>query len=418
MPLMLQRFLFLILLFSSVSNAQIIEKIEPYNIKTIQFRGATDQSELPIIRLGQRLSLSFDDINSTEEDYYYRISHHNFDWTESDLSKGEFLDGFDDVRIETYENSLNSLQLYSHYYLDIPNRETRGIRKSGNYLISIYNYDGDLVFTRKFMVVEEEVGVGVEIRRSRDLRYVESRQSVNFSINSKERVLINPNQSIKTLVIQNGNLKTAISNLKPQYTMGTELIYRYDQESSFWAGNEYLNFDSKEARVSNVGIRKIELNDLFDHYLYTQLSRADRPYTYYPDINGNFVVRSFNAQNSDIEAEYIRMHFALQYYEDIGDKEIHIYGNFNNWTIDESTYMKYDERTDTFTNTRLFKQGFYNYKYVLVDRDGSIDEGAICGNFWQTENNYTVLVYYRGPGERYDRIIGLGKGNSSVITNN
>lgn len=411
-------FILVFLLVVSFAHAQIIEKIEPYYIRTIQFQGNTEQSELPIIKLGQRLSLSFDDINGTEEDYYYKITHHNFDWTESDLSKGEFLDGFDDVRIENYLNSLNTLQIFSHYTLTIPNRETRGLRKSGNYLISIYNYDGDLVFTRKFMVVEEQVGVGVEIRRARDLRYIESKQSVNFFIDSKDGFLINPNQSVKTLILQNSNIKTAISGLKPQYTMGSQLIYRYDAESSFWAGNEFLNFDSKESRVANLGIRRVELNDLFDHYLYTQLSRADRPYTYNPDINGNFVVRAFNAQNPAIEAEYIRMHFALQYYEDIGDKEIHIYGNFNNWTIDESTYMRYDEKTDTYRNSRLFKQGFYNYKYVLVDRDGSIDEGAISGNFWQTENDYTVLVYYRGPGERYDRIIGIGRANSSVITNN
>lgn len=399
-------------------NAQIVEKVEPYFIRTVQFKGNTQQSQLPIINLGQRLVLSFDDINGNEEDYYYKITHHNFDWSESDLSKGEYLDGFDDVRIETYENSLNTLQLYSHYSLAIPNRETRGVRKSGNYLISIYNDEGQLVFTRKFMVVEDQVGVGVEIKRSRDFKYIDSKQSVQFTINSNNQPLINPKQSVKTLVLQNSNLKTAITDLKPQYTLGSELIYRYDQRSSFWAGNEFFNFDTKEARVANNGIRYIEQNDLFDHYLYTKLSRADKPYTYYPDINGNFVVRALYTENQAIEAEYIRMHFALKYYEDIGDKEIHIYGNFNNWTIDESTYMKYDEETDTFRNTRLFKQGFYNYRFVVVDRDGSIDQGAIGGNFWQTENDYTVLVYYRGPGERYDRIIGMGKGNSSIITNN
>tara|TARA_R100001132_G_scaffold27147_2_gene31030 strand:- start:510 stop:1763 length:1254 start_codon:yes stop_codon:yes gene_type:complete len=417
---MLQKTLLVLFTLGFITNvkSQIFEKIEPYYIRTIQFTGNTQQSQLPIIRLGERLTLTFDDINGNEEDYYYKITHHNFDWSKSDLSKGEYLDGFDDVRIETYENSLNSLQLYSHYILSFPNRETRGVTKSGNYLLSIYNDDGVLMFTRKFMVVEEQVAVGVEIKRSRNLKFIDTKQSVQFSINSKDQLLINPNQSLHTLVLQNSNLKTAITNLKPQYTMGSELIYRYDQESSFWAGNEFYNFDSKEARAANNGIRRIELTDLFEHYLYTNLSRADRPYTYYPDINGNFVVRQFSAENSDIEAEYIRMHFALQYYEDIGDKELHIYGNFNNWTIDESTYMRYDEETDTYRNTRLFKQGFYNYRYVLVDRDGSIDQGAIDGNFWQTENDYTVLVYYRGPGQRYDKIIGMGKGNSTIITNN
>ncbi|MAO08787.1 MAG: DUF5103 domain-containing protein, partial [Alteromonas sp.] len=354
---MFQKFLLSIFFsfFILSTFGQVTEKIEPYYIRTIQFKGNTAQSQLPIIRLGETLQLSFDDINGNEEDYYYKITHHNFDWSESDLSKGEYLDGFDDVRIETYENSLNSLQLYSHYTLTIPNRETRGLKKSGNYMISFYNYDGILVFTRKFMVVENVVNIGVEIKRSRNLNFIDSKQNVQFTINSGENLLINPNENLKTLVLQNSNIKTAITDLKPQYTLGSELIYRYDQESSFWAGNEYQNFDSKEARVASNGIRYIELNDLFDHYLNTRLSRAERPYTYYPDINGNFVVRALYTDNQNIEAEYIRTHFALKYYEDIGDKEIHIYGNFNNWTIDESTYMRYDEETDTFRNTRLFK---------------------------------------------------------------
>ncbi len=403
-------------------QAQIIEKVEPEYIRTIQFRGNSQFSQLPVIRLGERLQLSFDDINGTEEDYYYVITHHNFDWSESDLSKGEYMDGFDDVRIETYENSLNSLQLYSHYTLTIPNRETRRLKKSGNYLLSVYDYDGELVFTRKFMIMEQEVKVAVEVKRSRDIQYIDTKQSVQFTIDSPERILINPKQNVKTLVLQNSNLKNAITNLKPQYTIGSELIYRYDQESAFWAGNEFLNFDSKEVRGANNTIRRIELTDLFEHYLFTKLSRADRPYTYFPDINGNFVVRTFGIdedRNPNIEAEYIRMHFTLQYYEDIGDKEIHIYGSFNDWCIDESTYMKYDSASDSYKNTRLFKQGFYNYKYVLVNRDGSIDHpDAISGNFWQTENEYTVLVYYRGPGERFDRVIGYGKASSVNINNN
>ncbi|MDC8003263.1 DUF5103 domain-containing protein [Aureisphaera galaxeae] len=403
------------------TQAQIVEKIEPEYIRTIQFRGNSQFSQLPIIRLGESLQLSFDDINGDEEDYYYVITHHDFDWSESDLSKGEYMDGFDDVRIETYENSLNSLQLYSHYTLTIPNRETRRLKKSGNYLLSVFDYDGELVFTRKFMIMEQEVKVAVEVKRSRDIQYIDTKQSVQFTIDSPTRPLINPKQNVKTLVLQNSNLKTAITDLKPQYTIGSELIYRYDQESAFWGGNEFLNFDSKEVRGANNTIRRIELTDLFEHYLFTRLSRADRPYTYFPDINGNFVVRTFGIdsdRNPNIEAEYIRMHFNLQYYEDIGDKEIHIYGNFNNWCIDESTYMKYNPETDSYQNTRLFKQGFYNYRFALVDRDGSVDQGAIGGNFWQTENDYTVIVFYRGPGERFDRVIGYGRANSELISNN
>lgn len=407
-----------ILLLNPVIYGQADEIPAPEYIRTIQFRGSTSQSQLPVIRLGERLRLSFDALNGNEDDFYYKITHHNFDWSESDLSKGEYLVGFDDVRIETYENSLNTLQIFSHYFLDIPNRETRAINKSGNYLISIYDDDGNIVFSRKFMVIENLVGVAAEVRRSRDLNFIREKQSVNFSINSPTLTLINPKQTVKVLLMQNSNLKTAITNLKPQYTIGTELIYRYDQESSFWGGNEFLNFDNKDVRAANNGVRKVDLRDLYENYLFTDISRKDRPYTFNPDINGNFVVRNINAPDPTIEAEYVVMHFGLQYFEDIGDKEIHIYGNFNNWTIDGSTYMSYDEISDSYRLSRLFKQGFYNYKYVLVDRDGSVDEGAISGNFWQTENDYTILVYYRELGGRFDRIIGMGLANSSNITNN
>ena len=411
-----------LLLFSflSISSvfAQIHEKIEPTYISTIQFRGATDQSQLPIIRLGERLQLSFDALNGNEADFYYKITHHNFDWTPSDLSKSEYLDGFDDVRITNYENSLNTLQIYSHYTLTIPNRDTRRILKSGNYLLSIYNSDSELIFTRKFMVIENIVSVPVEIKRSRDLRNIEQKQVVQFSVNSPSLLLTNPKQTVKTLVLQNSNLKTGITNLVPQYTMGNDLIYKYDKEASFGGGNEYLSFDNKDVRAASNGVRSVSLTDVYENFLFTNTPRYNKPYTYNPDINGNFVVRNVDAQNQDIEAEYVRMHFALQYYDDLGDKELHVYGNFNNWTIDGSTYMEYDPKSDVFRNERLFKQGFYNYKFVVVNRDGSIDEGAVSGDFWQTENEYTVLVYFRDLGARYDRIIGVGSANSINISNN
>ena len=412
--------LFFLFLFQiPVGHAQVEETIEPEYIRTIQFKGASAQSRLPIIELGQKLQLSFDDIIGNEADYFYTIAHFNFDWTPSDLSKGEYLDGFDDVRIETYENSFNTLQLYSNYKLSIPNRETRAIKKSGNYLLRIFNDDGEIVFSRKFMVLERVLSVEVEIKRSRIIKNIDQQQVVQFKINSPNLLLINPKQNVKTLVLQNNNLKTAITNLKPLYTIGSELIYKYDQEAAFWGGNEFLFFDNKDLRSSTNGVRYVELNELYENFLFTNIDRSTRPYTYNPDINGNFQVRNLYAsQNQNIEADYVLMHFNLQHYGSLGDKEIHIYGNFNNWTIDQTTYMRYNEKTDTYQNARLFKQGFYNYKYVMVNRDGSIEQGPISGNFWETENQYTVLVYYRAPGSRFDRLLGKGSANSSKISNN
>lgn len=411
-------FIFLIITSDICFAQSSVRKTTNSNhIRTIELYTDAEFSGIPILKLGQPFKITFDDINGDESDYYYRISHHNFDWTPSFLNKNEYLDGFDEIRIVNYENSFNTLQMYSHYNLSIPNEDTRGLKVSGNYLIEIYDDDDEVVFSRKFIVYESIASIKVNIKRSRNLKYIDTKQSVQFEINSSNLILRNPKQTVKTLVMQNNDIKNAITNLVPLYTISNSLIYKYDQESSFFGGNEFLFFDSKDIRSSNVSIRGTELKDIYHNYLYPNLVRANRNYTYNPDINGNFVVRNLDAEDNTTGADYVWMHFSLECYEPLEGGEIHLYGNFNNYTLDDSTLLRYNKENGLYYTKRLFKQGFYNYKYVLLKPDGTIDMGFISGNFDETENEYTVIPYYRAPGGRYDRAIGKGIGNSSVITN-
>ena len=405
-----------LLVYGSIFS-QIEEINPPDYINTITFRGSTNESQLPILKLGQAFLLEFDALNGEEADFYYKIEHYNFDWTPSQLSKSEYLSGFDNQRIRDYENSFNTYQLYSHYSLQIPNTQTRGLLKSGNYLISIYDDYDDLVFTRKFMIYEDNVSVAVDIKRSRDVSVINDKQSVDFTISSSSINFTNPAETVKTMVIQNNNLHTAITNLKPQYTLGNQLIYRYTTESSFWAGNEYLYFENKDVRAANVGVQFVDLRDIYHNFLFVNTERASRPYTYNPDINGNFLVTALDTDNANIEADYTMMHFALQYEPLPLDTSIYVYGNFNNYALNENNKMIFDPESETYKTQFKLKQGFYNYKYVVVNEKGEIDEGKIGGNFYQTENNYKVLVYYRDLGGRYDKFIGYGEGSSVNISN-
>ncbi|WP_459210632.1 type IX secretion system plug protein [Aquimarina rhabdastrellae] len=400
------------------SQGAVQETTPPDYIKTVQLFGENDFSETPVIPLGSPIKLNFDDINGDEADYYYKITHYNFDWTPSILSKNEYLNGFDDIRIINYENSFNALQLYSNYTLTIPNEDTQGIRVSGNYLLEIYNDDDELVFSRKFIVYKPLVNVKVYIKRSRDLAFINSKQSVQFEIKSPNKILRNPQRTVKTLVVQNNDFNHAITNLIPQYTIANDLIYRYDQEASFWGGNEFLFFDNKEIRSSTVNINHVQLKDIYHNYLYTDITRANRKYTYAPDINGRFQIRNLRAEDNNIEADYAWMHFTLECYENLGDKEIHLYGAFNNYVIDDSTRLNYNKDKGIFELSYLFKQGFYNYRYVVYDpATGSISPNIVSGDFDETENEYTVIVYYRTPGGRYDEVIGKGVTSSRIITN-
>jgi len=387
----------------------------PDYIKTIIFKSNTDQSELPVLKLNERLELTFDVLNSEEADFYYEIEHFNFDWTPSRVIKAQYLDGFDNLRIQEYQNSFNTYQIYSHYRLQIPNAQTQ-LRLSGNYMLKIYDEYGDLMFSRKFMVYEDQVQVGVAIKRSRNVKYIAQKQSVDIRVVSPNMAIRNPEQTIKTLVVQNNNLNTAISDLKPQYMLGNELRYNYKDESSFWGGNEYFFFDNKDERSANMGVQFIDLKEIYHSYLFANIPRFDRPYTYNPDINGNFLITAIDVEDVSNEADYLVVHFALQHPE-FFDKDVYVYGGFNNYALNEDNKMTFNSRSGFYETAITLKQGFYNYKYVTVDNNGNLDEGGISGNFDQTENNYKVLIYYRDFGARYDKIIGFGEGSSTLITN-
>jgi hypothetical protein len=417
------RFIFIFLFIAGFQlSAQVYETLPPSNIHTVRFLGERAEfSGTPIIRLGESLTLTFDDLNASEADYYYVIEHYDFDWTPSRLTKNEYLEGFDNIRILDYTNSFGTLQSYTHYELRIPNKSTEGLKVSGNYLLKILNDDEEIVFSRKFIVYENAVPVAVSIKRARDLKYIDTRQSVNFSVGvndgAKGFIFRNPEKTVKTMLIQNNDLHSAITDLKPQYTIGNQLVYRYDAESSFWGGNEYLAFDSKDLRAATLSTRRVELIDIYHHYLYTDGVRKYEPYTYNPDINGHFVVTASQGQNDAVEAEYIWVHFALACSEDLNGGDLYLYGNFNNFALDETNKLTFNEESGFYEGKRLFKQGFYNYKYILLNPDGSVNDGIISGDFDETENQYTVVVYYCELGGRYDRVVGAGSANSRNITN-
>lgn len=408
--------LFIITLFVPlILTAQVQEVDPPMDIKTISLGVVDNASGLAIINLNDRLVLEFDVLNNLEEDFYYVIEHFDSDWNPSQLMKTEYLAGMDNLRIVDYVNSFNTYQIYSHYRLQIPNRQTR-LRVSGNYIIKIFDDYDDLVFSRKFMVVEPMANVAVQIRRSRDVALINETQSVDFNVTPTNSNFNNPLETIKTTVLQNNNLKTAVHGLKPQYIMGNQLVYRYTNASLFWGGNEYLFFENKDIRATNLGIQYIDLQDLYHSYLYTNIERSRLKYTFNPDINGGFKVTVLDREDPRIEADYTYVHFSLSARE-FTDATVYVYGGFNNFSTSKENEMAFNPKKGVYEAKLLMKQGFYNYKYVIVDKENTLHEGAISGNFDETENNYKVLVYYRDLGARYDKLIGLGEANSIQMTN-
>lgn len=396
--------------------AQEKEIIPPYNIKTVTFL-QNNQNVIPIFNLNDTFQFEFDDLYGDEANYFYTITHCDYDWKPSQLSKAEYIDGFDDQRIQNYLNSFNTLQLYSHYRLSFPNKFTR-FRVSGNYIIKILNDNKDVVFSRKFILCEELVSVPMQVKRARNVNQINYKQNLDFSIKSQNIQFQNPLQNVKVLLMQNGQFNGAITNVKPMYTIGNDLIYKYDTETQFWAGNEFLYFDNKDIRGANNSISRIDAKEIYNSYLYTNNARANVPYTFFPDVNGNFVVRNLNAEDSSVEADYSWVFFTLSAPAYYGKDDIYITGMFNNYALTPEYKMDYNKDKGVYEKALMVKQGFVNYQYTIANKNGKIDnENAVDGNFYQTENNYFAIVYYRENGQRYDRVIGKGIATSVDIIN-
>jgi hypothetical protein len=397
--------------------AQEREVIPPYHIKTITFVQA-NQNVFPMIKLGDNFQFQFDDLHGTEDNYYYKLTHCDYNWKQSQLSINEYITGFNEQRIINYTNSVNTLQVYSHYILSFPNQFT-SIKVSGNYVLSILNEDREVVFSRKFIVYESLVSVPIQVKRAREVKYVEQKHNLDFAIKSATITFQRPLEQVKVLLMQNAKFSDAIYNIKPQYTIGNDLIYKYDKETQFWSGNEYLYFENKIIRAANNTISRVDTNTgLYNCLLYTNQARANQPYTYFPDINGNFLVNNIGVENNAIESAYAWIYFSLSAPSYFGKNPLYITGMFNNNTFTEENKMDYNAKKGVFEKAIMIKQGFTNYGYTILKPNGTLEEeNAIDGNFYQTENQYDALIYYRENNQRYDRIIGRGTANSIDIIN-
>lgn len=390
------------------------EKPPPDHINTVIIHAEQEMENIPIVELGKAFTLRFDDLNANEAYYYYTIQHANSDWSPTDLFKSEYLDGFDDIRIRTMSNSSATLQGYTHYTLTLPNRDTR-IVKSGNYLISIHDESNKLVFSRRFVVFEKNANVQVGVFRLRSLDGIDTTQRVEIGVRTNNLNARQPEEEILVWVLQNYKWASAKKLTKPDYIMNQTLRYEYGDALLFEGGNEYFFFDTKDQRSTGGNVAFIRRDELYQTILYPNFVRNENVYTHAPDINGNFSVQTTEGYNPNIDADYTLVTFSLR--TSARGYGFYVSGMFNNHQPQESHQLVYSPTNKLYHVTIPLKQGIYNYKFIATAPTGELLENAVSGSHWETENDYLALVYFRKFGERYDRLVGIGIGNSTQIQN-
>ena len=393
-------------------------------IKTVQLYKEGWNLSYPIIKLGgnEKLIFSFDLIGNLAETYYYTFIHCDKDWKKSDIFPNEYLDGYAENPIEDYQTSFNTTIGYIHYKLSFPNDKVT-LSLSGNYILEVYHPDKpeEPVITQRFIVTEDAVKIDLNAHRPQMTKDNNTSQQVDFTINHAGLGITDPYRNVYAFILQNGRWDNCKKNLKPDFYGNNELKYNsLSDKNIFQGGNEYRYFDIKSIRYQTEFVKKIDyVIPNYNVYLYPSENREYKPYFYWKDFNGKYFIAFQEGQKPDIDADYVYVYFTLPSGKKISGGNIYVSGALNNWSFDKNNLMTYNAERSEYECTMLLKQGWYNYEYVFL-KNGTTDGTATLfeGSHYETENDYIVLVYYRNPHDRYDRVIGTFIGNTlNKLTN-
>lgn len=375
---------------------------------------------VPIINLGstESLKLSFDMLDPQNEFLNYSLIHCDRNWMPSDLQPMDYVNGNTMGEITDFKFSTNTYQTYTHYSLNFPTDEM-AITKSGNYILKVFrNFDEeDILLTRRFMVVDIQTKISTSIRSATVPEYRFSHQEVDFSVNYLGFDIPNPFLDVHVTILQNNSWNNAIKNLKPQFVNNNELSFNYENENLMPGTNEFRFFDIRSLRFFSNNVIKKYIDSIQNVVLRPEESKAYLNYVRWIDYNGKRDIFNSDGMNLVEDGDYALVHFNFKSnnLQDMGD--VFVYGELTDWQLKDKFKMTYSSELNMYTCPVLLKQSYYNYHFVLRDKQGNIDYTFTEGNHQETENDYTILVYHKNVFYGYDEIIGLASRNSNTLKN-
>jgi len=378
-------------------------------VKTLQVSVMDNPLSAPVIELesDRWIEISFDLLKPEPQVYTYTITHCNADWNPSQLFQSEFMNGFQNRIIEDYAVSFNTTMNYVNYRLTFPNEDVY-LKVSGNYVVQVFPQNSDKpILNACFSVVEPVTPISVQVTSQTDKGMNNYYQQVNFSVSYGNEVKT-PTQDLKIYVQQNNRIDNEAVLVKPLIIQGNRLVFEHNPALIFEAGNEYRSFEMITHQYAGLNIEAIEYHAPYYHtILRPDLIRSQRPYSFMEDINGGFVVRSLSGIDYSYEADYRIVHFYLPCEKPFTDN-VFILGELFNNLLDARSQMEYSITDKGYVKSVILKEGYYNYLYVTrKDEQSPASAATVEGNFYQAENEYRVMVYFRPPGGRYDRLIGV-----------
>lgn len=409
-------FLFCLMGFITFAQDEIIYK--PY-ISTLQLFQYGNQQGLPIYTLnsGDQVELGFDDLEGSLKNYYYTYVLCDYNWQPVNLNPFDYIKGFTVNRISTYRYSSIAFTRYTHYQAILPDRNAALPTRSGNYLLKVF-LDGDTskrVFSKRMLVLDPKVTIAAEVVQPFTPQVFTTHQKLKFSASIKGINSFSAAQQVKAVIMQNNRWDNAQKNIAPTFVRGNILEYNSENIAIFEGGKEWRWLDLRSFRLQSDRIEKATYkNTSTDIYLKPDADRRAQRYVYFPDYNGMYNIATYETINPLWQGDYATVYFSYVPPDGIAyaSQDLYLVGGFTGYDFSDKWKLSYNSELKLYETKAFLKQGYYNYEYALKDRSEPATITQLEGNYWETENSYTILIYYKSFTDRSDQLIGVSQVNS------
>lgn len=404
--------LHIFLLINFCVSAQVADSIYKRNIKTVRLHNYGDQLSIPILNLNtnDQVELHFDDTQGDVKYYYYTFQICDRDWRPINLSQFDYLKGFTQMRINNYRFSSIAFTKYTHYQAIIPDKNSYPIR-SGNYLLKVF-LDGDtskVAFTKRLLVVDNKSTISARVTQPFSPQYFRTHQRLEFNVDVKGLNAFSAPQQVKVVVLQNYRWDNAAANIAPTFVRGNSLEYNVENNLIFPAGKEWRWLDLRDFHLQSDRVKSAEYKkNSTEIFVKTDHERSTERYIYYRDLNGMYTIETTQSINPFWQSDYATVHFCFlpQDSTPYTGKDVYLFGQLTNYAYTDSTKMQFNPEKGVYETHLFLKQGYYSYTYIVADKNNFANRYEVDGNYFETENTYTILVYYKAFNDRSDQLIG------------
>lgn len=379
------------------------------DIKTVTLYRNGVELEAPVLRMSgnDRLMLSFDKLSPQPSSYRYRIMHCDMDWRRDGLEPYDFISGFEEGSIDNHNPSFTTLTDYVHYYQLIPSQYSRFLA-SGNYALEVYDQDmpDSVVLVRRFRVYEDEAAVTGSVAKPSNSADVFRNQEITVEVDLKPQYA-NP-RYLHVIACQNDRTDLLRELPFGSYS-GSKLVYRWNEANVFPGGNCFRYFDISNIHTAMYNVQKVTQygGELFA-FLRPDEDRSRKNFAPVQSLNGGMKINVWDRNDPQVEADYVWVTFSLPLERPFLDGSVHIVGALTDWSLGEVSRMEWMPQYKTYSKRMLLKQGYYAYQLLFLPNGETVGLTATLeGDHFGTDNRYTVYVYLRQPGDRYDRLLGV-----------